>query len=67
MLARLITRFALEGADEIYQSLFPLLMVDGIEEMVTSLNASVVLEILFKQLCADVAIVRRRCRRDWNR
>ncbi len=54
MLARLITRFALEGADEIYQSLFPLLMVDGIEEMVTSLNASVVLELLFKQLCAVV-------------
>ncbi len=54
MLARLFTRFALEGADEIYQSLYPLLMVDGIEEMVTSLNADVVLELLFKQLCAVV-------------
>ena len=54
MLARHFTRFALEGAQEIYQSLFPLLMVDGIEEMVTSLNADVVLELLFNQLRAVV-------------
>ena len=56
MLARLFTHFALEGADEIYQSLYPLLMVEGIEEIVTSLNADVVLELLFKQLCAVVDI-----------
>ena len=51
LLAQLFTRFALEGAQEIYQSLFPLLMVDGIDEMIIRLNADVVLELLFKQLC----------------
>jgi HEAT repeat protein len=50
-LARLFTRFAIEGAQEIYQSLFPLLMVDGIEELVTRLNTEIVLDLLFKQLC----------------
>jgi HEAT repeat protein len=53
-LARLFTRFAVEGAQEIYQSLFPLLMVDGIDELVTRLNTEIVLDLLFKQLC-DVA------------
>ncbi|HEX9132378.1 MAG TPA: HEAT repeat domain-containing protein, partial [Ktedonobacteraceae bacterium] len=53
-LARLFTRFAVEGAQEIYQSLFPLLMVDGIDELVIRLNTEIVLDLLFKQLC-DVA------------
>ena len=54
LLAQLFTRFALEGAQEIYQSLFPLLMVDGIDEMIIRLDADVVLELLFKQLCVVV-------------
>ncbi|HWZ18115.1 MAG TPA: hypothetical protein VNW73_04910, partial [Ktedonobacteraceae bacterium] len=54
LLAQLFTRFALEGAQEIYQSLFPLLMVDGIDEMIIRLNADVVFELFFNQLCAVV-------------
>ena len=38
-LAQLFTRYAEEGAQEIYQSLYSLLPVDGIEEFVTRLNA----------------------------
>ena len=52
LLAQLFTRFAVEGAQEIYQSLFPLLMVDGIDAMITHLNAEVILDLLFNQLCA---------------
>jgi len=54
LLAQFFTRFALEGAQEIYQSLFPLLMVDGIDEMIIRLNADVVLELFFNQLCVVV-------------
>ncbi|HYB01112.1 MAG TPA: HEAT repeat domain-containing protein, partial [Ktedonobacteraceae bacterium] len=54
LLAQLFTRFASEGAQEIYQSLFPLLMVDGIDEFILRLNANVVLELLFNQLCVVV-------------
>jgi HEAT repeat protein len=54
MLAGLFTRFALEGAQEIYQSLFPLLMVDGIDEMVIRLNIDVVLALFFNQLCVVI-------------
>src|SRR6266571_3913322 len=54
LLAQFFTRFALEGAQDIYQSLFPLLMVDGIDEMIIRLNADVVLELLFNQLCVVV-------------
>ena len=54
LLAHFFTRFALEGAQEIYQSLFPLLMVDGIDEMIIRLNADVVLELFFNQLCVVV-------------
>jgi len=54
LLAQFFTRFALEGAQEIYQSLFPLLMVEGIDEMIIRLNADVVLELLFNQLCVVV-------------
>ncbi len=52
LLAQLFTRFALEGVPEIYQSLFPLLEVEGIDEMILRLHADAVLEILFEQLCA---------------
>jgi len=38
-LAQLFTHYAEEGAQEIYQSLYSLLPVDGIEEFVTRLNA----------------------------
>jgi HEAT repeat protein len=50
-LARLFTRYAEEGAQEIYQSLYSLLPVDGIEEFVTRLNAEIVPELLFARLC----------------
>ena len=50
-LALLFTRFDAEGAQEIYQSLFSLLMVDGIEELITRLNTEIILDLLFKQLC----------------
>jgi HEAT repeat protein len=51
ILARLFTRYAEEGAQEIYQSLFTLLAIDGIEEFMTRLNTGIVLDLLFKQLC----------------
>ncbi len=50
-LARLFTHYAVEGAQEIYQSLFPLLMVNGIDEFVIRLNAGIVLDLFFKHLC----------------
>src|SRR5260370_41864030 len=51
-LAQLFTRYAEEGAQEIYQSLYSLLPVDGIEEFVTRLNPEIVPELLFARLCA---------------
>ena len=50
-LARLFTCYAEAGAQEIYQSLFPLLVVNGIDEFITLLDAEVVSGLLFKQLC----------------
>ena len=50
-LAQLFTRFACEGAQEIYQSLFSLLEVDSIDEMILRLDSDVVIDLLFKQLC----------------
>ncbi len=50
-LAHLFTRYAIQGAQEIFQSLFPLLLVDSIEKFVTRLDAEIVLDLLFKQLC----------------
>ncbi len=50
-LARLLTHFAVEGAQEIYQALFPLLVVDGIENLVTRLHTEIVLDLFFKRLC----------------
>ncbi len=50
-LARLFTHYAEEGAQEIYQSLFTLLTIDGIEEFMTRLNTGIILDLLFKQLC----------------
>ena len=51
LLAQLFTRFACEGAQEIYQSLLSLLGVDNIDEMIIRLDADVVIDLLFKQLC----------------
>src|SRR5216683_3091866 len=50
-LAQLFTRYAEEGAQEIYQSLYSLLPIDGIEEFVIRLNAEIVPELLFARLC----------------
>jgi HEAT repeat protein len=51
LLAQLFTLYAREGAQEIYQSLFSLLGVDSIDEMIIRLDADVVIDLLFKQLC----------------
>jgi len=50
-LARLLTHYAVGGAQEIYQSLFPLLTVNGIDEFVIRLNAGIVLDLFYKHLC----------------
>jgi HEAT repeat protein len=50
-LAQLFTLCAGSGAEEIYQSLFPMLMIDGIDEFVPLLDPIVVNGMLFKQLC----------------
>ena len=49
-LAALFTRCADEGAFEIYHALFPLLMLEGIEEWLTILDPSIVPEMLFTYL-----------------
>ena len=51
LLAQLFTLYACDGAQEIYQSLFSLLGVDSIDEMIIRLDADVVIDLLFKQLC----------------
>ena len=50
-LAQLFTLCAGSGAGEIYQSLFSMLMIDGIDEFVPLLDPIVVPGLLFKQLC----------------
>lgn len=55
-LARLFSLYASEGAQEMYQSLFPLLTVDGNDELINRLPTDIVLELLFNQLCAVVDI-----------
>ena len=50
-LAQLFTLCAGSGAEEIYQSLFPMLMIDGIDEFVPLLDSIVVPGLLYKQLC----------------
>ncbi len=49
-LAHLFTHYAVKGAQEIYQSLFPLLMVNGIDEFVIRLDAGIVLDLLYEHL-----------------
>jgi HEAT repeat protein len=49
-LARIFTRCAEEGGQEVYRSLLPLLMVEGIDELLILLDQSIVPEMLFMQL-----------------
>lgn len=53
-LARLFTRCAEQGAQEIYSSLLPLLEVEGIDKLLVLLDQALVPDMLFKHL-ADVA------------
>jgi len=53
-LARVFTRCAGEGGQEIYNSLFPLLAVDGIDELLVLLDEEIVPAMLFNQLTAVV-------------
>ena len=48
--ARAVTRCAAEGGQEIYYSLLPLLMVEGVEEFFVLLDPTVVLDLLFAHL-----------------
>ncbi|HEX6482564.1 MAG TPA: HEAT repeat domain-containing protein [Ktedonobacteraceae bacterium] len=50
-LAQLFTLCAGSGAEEIYQSLAPMLLIDGVDEFVPLLDPIVVPGLLFKQLC----------------
>ncbi|HEY4386483.1 MAG TPA: HEAT repeat domain-containing protein, partial [Ktedonobacteraceae bacterium] len=49
-LARYVTSCAEEGGEEVYQALFPLVMVDGIEELLARLDSQLVAELLFGYL-----------------
>jgi HEAT repeat protein len=49
-LARVFTRCAAEGGQEIYYSLLPLLMVEGVEEFFVLLDQTVVPDLLFAHL-----------------
>ncbi len=49
-LARIFTRCAEEGGQEVYRSLLPLLMVDGVDELLALLDQTIVPELLFTQL-----------------
>ncbi|MBE3560744.1 MAG: HEAT repeat domain-containing protein [Ktedonobacteraceae bacterium] len=49
-LARIFTRCAEEGGQEVYRSLLPLLMVDGVDELLVLLDQSLVPDMLFAQL-----------------
>ncbi len=49
-LVRIFTLCAEEGAQEIYRSLLPLIMVEGVDEFVTLLDQNIVPELLFTQL-----------------
>jgi HEAT repeat protein len=49
-LARIFTRCAEEGGQEVYRSLLPLIMVDGVDELLTLLDQNIVPELLFTQL-----------------
>ncbi len=49
-LARIFTRCAEEGGQEVYRSLLPLIMVEGVDDLLTLLDQSIVPELLFTQL-----------------
>src|SRR5581483_7779747 len=49
-LARIFTRCAEEGGQEVYRSLLPLIMVDGVDELLTLLDQTVVPDLLFTHL-----------------
>jgi HEAT repeat protein len=49
-LAHMFTLCAQEGGQEIYRSLFPLMMVEGTDEFLPLLDQTIVLDLLFKHL-----------------
>ncbi|GHO91340.1 hypothetical protein KSF_013880 [Reticulibacter mediterranei] len=49
-LARIFTRCAEEGGQEVYRSLLPLIMADGVDELLTLLDQNIVPELLFTHL-----------------
>ena len=49
-LAHIFTRCAEEGGQEIYRSLLPLIMVDGVDDLLTLLDQNIVPDLLFTQL-----------------
>src|SRR5579883_964082 len=49
-LARIFTRCAEEGGQEVYRSLLPLIMVEGVDELLTLLDQTVVPDLLFTHL-----------------
>lgn len=49
-LARIFTRSAEEGGQEVYRSLLPLIMVDGVDDLLTLLDQTIVPEVLFTHL-----------------
>ncbi len=71
-MAGIFTRSAEEGAQEIYRSLIPLLMIEGIEEFLVLLDKNIVPGLLFAYLSdsADIlayeAQVKRLCRLLWR-
>lgn len=49
-LAAIFTRCAENGAEEIYQSLFPMLVIEGIDQLAPLLDPLIVPDLLFKHL-----------------
>ncbi len=49
-LARIFTRCAEEGGQEVYRSLLPLIMVDGVDELLALLDQTIVPDLLFIHL-----------------
>lgn len=49
-LARIFTRCAEEGGQEVYRSLLPLIMVEGVDDLLTLLDQTVVPDLLFTHL-----------------
>lgn len=49
-LAHIFTRCAEEGGQEVYRSLLPLIMVEGVDDLLTLLDKNIVPDLLFTQL-----------------